>query len=515
MIKKIIAVCTVLLIVFSNAAFAYEPMSYINVGLDFNTASVDSFESYVDHTTVIGYVENKQFTKMSTLAGGYVKVEKGGGAYAMTSDTYPLLDDALIASKALRNDGVYAYGGYVDGYFRVLVGLYGSLAEAEDGANQLEAIYDMDFEAVSLDTKAVMAEANYYYMVFRDENKMFAFGATGGGTASYKNRTYRGYMVADRLHTSGIQVINLVSMDDYLASVVASEMVSSWHIEALKAQALAARTYACTVTRYQKYGVDVTDDTYTQAYTGTKSETDSTRRAASETSGQIVMYNGKPADTYFSASSGGLTADVYSVWGGGEGLDYLRSVPDPYEDTENIPSGVWTYTFTPEELKGILAEKGIDIGNITNVYAAERGETDKRVIKLIFVGTNGEHSVTFESTRTFLGLKSQYYYIDSPKSSSLSAVSANGACSVDAAASFVLSADGLTSLSAQNVNAINAEGTLASVSVSYSDGVYTFSGRGNGNCVGMSQWGAKGMAEAGFTCYQIIEHYYPGTNINK
>lgn len=105
---------------------------------------------------------------------------------------------------------------------------------------------------------------------------------------------YYGYIMADRVNASNIAVVNLVSADDYVACVVGSEMYASWPIEALKAQAVIARTYAMTVSSYDKYGIDVTDDTRTQAYKGTAAETDATRRAAAETSGKVVLYNGKP-----------------------------------------------------------------------------------------------------------------------------------------------------------------------------------------------------------------------------
>lgn len=126
-----------------------------------------------------------------------------------------------------------------------------------------------------------------------------------------------------------------------------------------------------TVSSYDSYGIDVTDDTRTQAYNGTSAETDATRRAATETSGKVVLYNGAPAQTFFGSSSGGKTADVYSAWGGGEGLDYLQSVDDPYED----PSvSTWSVTYTADEVTQMLADAGVNIGRVTNIVVEERGE---------------------------------------------------------------------------------------------------------------------------------------------
>lgn len=292
-------------------------------------------------------------------------------------------------------------------------------------------------------------------------------------------------------------------------------MYSTWHIEALKAQAVIARTYAMTTSSYKNYGINVTDDTRTQAYKGISRETASTRRAADETSGIVVLYNGSPAQTFFCSSSGGKTADVYSAWGGGAGLDYLVSVDDPYED-KNVSS--WSVTLTADEIAAKLANSGINIGTVTNVVVVERGEADERVRKLRFDGSNGSHTVTFEKCRTLLGLRSQYYYITSNAQASY-------------ANAFVITGSESKSISFNSVYALGKDGTVVlrdgastlsadksgRISSWQSSGAttFTFDGGGYGHGIGLSQYGAKGMAEAGFGFDEILAHYYPGTTLSN
>jgi len=516
MIKKLTFLITALFFVcFSSYALAYETPGAIMVGLDFGSEAKDSLVVSADDGAVVGYVYEKSFYGHMNVDASEITVEKGGGAYLRTKDEYESLEDAMKKAQELRKQDVYAHGGYIDGKYYVMFGLYGSLDEAKKSVSDLE-FTSLELEAISLDTKAVMISAQGFNMIFRSDKEMFSIGSASEKTVSVNGSEYYGYIVCDRIHTDKIAVLNLVSTDDYVACVVGSEMYSTWHIEALKAQAVIARTYAMTTTSYKSYGIDVTDDTRSQAYYGLSRETESTRRAADETSGVVLLYNGKPAQTFFCASSGGKTADVYSAWGGGEGLDYLVSVEDKYEDSEKV--AVWSVTYSADEIAQKLAKAGVDIGEVTNVVVLERGEKDERVRKLKFEGTEGTHTVTFERCRTILGLKSQYYYIRSSRQT-------------HSATAFVISAAGVKNIPLKEVSVLSATKSatlLEGASVLGSGGAkhiswtfaqkedtYTFDGRGNGHGIGLSQYGAKGMAEAGFDYEQILLHYYVGTTLSN
>ena len=148
-----------------------------------------------------------------------------------------------------------------------------------------------------------------------------------GVAFSAKGNRYRGQMKAvPSAWGSGVTLVNVVSMEDYLQGVVPCEIVPSWKIDAIKAQAVAARTYAMFHKNgYRSSGYDVTDDTRSQVYQGAGAETEATNRAVRETAGEIVTYGGKPIDAVFHSSGGGYTENCENVWG--SSIPYLKGVP--------------------------------------------------------------------------------------------------------------------------------------------------------------------------------------------
>jgi stage II sporulation protein D len=141
----------------------------------------------------------------------------------------------------------------------------------------------------------------------------------------------RGYRGSLRVKTTGsaLEVVNVVGLESYVMGVVPSEMPNKWPAEALASQAVAARTYA--LSHLAKGGdYDLYPDTRSQVYGGIGAEAASSNAAVSETANQILLYDGKPADTFFSSSSGGKTANVQDVWSSPP-VPYLVSVPDPYD----------------------------------------------------------------------------------------------------------------------------------------------------------------------------------------
>jgi stage II sporulation protein D len=152
------------------------------------------------------------------------------------------------------------------------------------------------------------------------------FRAGGGGPLSLK-RPYRGQITVDVVDGK-LRAVNVVGLEQYLYGVVPSEMPSSWATEALKAQAVAARSYAMA-TRQIGAPYDVFDDTRSQMYLGLSHEDPATNAAVDATKGQVLYYAGKVATTFFSSTSGGETESAAN-WTG-TSIPYLVSVPDPYD----------------------------------------------------------------------------------------------------------------------------------------------------------------------------------------
>ena len=489
----------------------------VRVGLRFGNDAVYSFIARNSSGFAVGYARDSVFYKLTEVGdAASVYVEQGGGHYLISAIPFDSLATVQNTASYMRQLGVYAHCGYINGGYYVMLGLFDSAEQANNTIAGVKNITALDFVYTYMDSKTVMANFGAQCFVFRNESDAFCVAARDGGSITIDGKgAYRGAVMADRTYSKAVSIVNLVDMDDYLASVVGSEMYPSWHIEALKAQAVIARTYALTRTGYKGYGIDVTDDTRTQAYQGVKKETDSTYRAAHETAGMVVKYNGKLAETFFCSMSGGKTADVYSAWGGGAGLDYLKSVDDIYEDVENIKGDTWKVTYTPSEIEAKLSASGIDIGNVTGLTVAERGN-DMRVRKLIITGTKGSHTLTFDKCRSFFNLKSQYYYISGGASqNTVSVISANGISNVNIAGASILSASGITQApDSSYVKGSNNSATLTSAS-SGDIQPFVFDGRGNGHGVGLSQYGAQGMAKAGFSYVDIIKFYFSGVSVEK
>ncbi len=198
----------------------------------------------------------------------------------------------------------------------------------------------------------------------------------------------------------GVQTVDAVGLDDYVRGVVASEMPSSWASAALEAQAVAARTYAITAT-VGPAGYDLYPDTRSQVYGGVGAETPATDAAVADTGGQIVTYDGKPAVTYFFASSGGHTESIQNVWIGSMPEPWLRGVSDPYDSAGGDPYHRWSSQMSLAAAARKLGRllKGSLIG-----IAVTRHGASPRIIQAQVVGTRGTTTVSGTQLQSLFGL---------------------------------------------------------------------------------------------------------------
>ena len=313
---------------------------------------------------------------------------------------------------------------------------------------------------------------------------------------------YRGFALLRRMTDSDMTVINVVGLEEYLYSVVGREMSPSWNIEALKAQAVCARTYAMThMNKYQKYGFNLCNTQNSQVYSGIGAESESTIRAVNETAGQTVRYGGKTVEVFYFSSGGGSTEDSKNVWSGD--LPYLKSVADPYENPSEATKYHWTETITREALE----RKIPDVGRIQYIEIVSRAPSG-RVTELRVVGDAGTKTAVREGVRGLIGydiLSSQQFTIAGG-----APVLADGTALQSGAA--VLGGDGVSTLGGDVSVLGGYNQTDYSLTKFYGDS-FTFVGRGWGHSVGMSQWGAKAMADSGFTYTDILKFYFTGVEV--
>ncbi len=360
-------------------------------------------------------------------------------------------------------------------------------------------------------------------MVVVDNNDKQAVYSTydtvsGANVLYVGKRGYRGYIEVGNYGTSKLTAVNIVDMNDYLYAVVCSEIYPSWHADAIKAQVLAARSFAYYyVTREHKYKnkpYDLTDNTDSQVYKGFNYEDSRVIKYVDETGNQMIYYDGKVIPAFFFAGSGGATESIENVWS--VKIPYLVSVPDLYEnEPEKKP---WVKKYTKYEIKQKLANRGMGVGE---VYAIEvTGKTESgRVSSLTIKGSAGQVVLKKEKIRYVLGLNSRKFELITASNcldKTVAVVSADGTTTTTSYnAAYVLSAEGAKQVSSGKEQVIvatskNLENTPL---IGCGVGEFIFAGTGWGHGVGMSQAGAKGMAENGFAYTEIVKHYYTGVEV--
>lgn len=275
----------------------------------------------------------------------------------------------------------------------------------------------------------------------------------------FKGYRYHGDFEYVRRSGDKLTVINIVDIEDYVKGVIPYEMSGSWPIEALKAQALCARTYAAShFNANSYYGFDVTNDTYSQVYRGLTGATSTSDAAVEQTAGIYILYAGEPISAMYCSSNGGATEDSENITGNAVG--YLRGKVDSFEAAAasiNANSS-WTDTFTRSQ----LAEKANTLG--FSIASADSIE------------------ITYSDTGNVIGMKLT-------DSNGRSASFSGKACY-----EFCTSTLGLKSISFE---------------ISENGDSVTFIGSGWGHSLGMSQFGAYAMAKVyGFTYDQIVNFYY-------
>ncbi len=319
-------------------------------------------------------------------------------------------------------------------------------------------------------------------------------------------KEYRGTVLL-KMAASGITVINEVPLEEYLYGVLPTEMSASWPAEALKAQAVAARTFALySRNKHAADGFDVCDSSHCQNYGGVAAESALSTAAVDATRGQVLFYDGKPIYAAFHTSSGGMTANSEDVWG--NALPYLRSVKD---DDTAAPSHHWQIRLTALQAGQKLAVAGHDIGMLQRftltplTQSAARTEDRSmsgRVRVVTFSGTKGVISVTGNEMRNIFGLKSTLFDMDCEYPDIKKVDVDMGFDKKDIAANLP---------DVRENHYLTRKIHILSGKI----GEYILiDGYGWGHGLGLSQWGARAMAaKSGYK--DILTHYYTNVELRK
>ncbi|MDQ3768677.1 MAG: SpoIID/LytB domain-containing protein, partial [Actinomycetota bacterium] len=218
---------------------------------------------------------------------------------------------------------------------------------------------------------------------------------------SLSHGEYRGAMEFHRA-SGGLHAVNDVHSRHYLYGVVPAEVPTSWPIEAVKAQAVAARSYAFTSLRPDQ-PFDVFADIRSQVYRGFTGEDARGRQAVQDTREEVVTHQGKIAQTFFFSTSGGRTSANENGFAGGTPLPYLRSVDDPHDDIS--PVHTWTARFSDARAGGRLG-----VGTLKSLRVTQR-DSDDRARRVEVRGSLGAKTLSGAQVRAKLGLRSAWFSV--------------------------------------------------------------------------------------------------------
>ncbi|MDE2901520.1 MAG: SpoIID/LytB domain-containing protein [Chloroflexota bacterium] len=329
------------------------------------------------------------------------------------------------------------------------------------------------------------------------------------------NRPYRGRVRVD-LSGGDPQVVNELRLADYLASVVGSEIPPTWEVEALKAQAVAARNYALQQVD-PSADFDICDSQFCQAYGGVVSEHPSTIQAVQETSGVVAMYEGDLIAAYYASNMGDHTTSAVNVWG--RDVPYLRGVPSP-SDVEALSTSWgaegyrWTRTIPLQRLADIRTASGV-LGELSEVRVLRSAQSGQPA-EVELLGDLGAVTLSGDDIRITLGLPSAFaefrtvpgerLVLLNPTPRRVAALQADG---------YFLEQRRRSLAFAEAPAGVElVRGTLDIAEFRLPPRLIV-NGRGFGHGVGMSQWGAQGMARAGHSFDEILRHYYQGIELER
>lgn len=362
---------------------------------------------------------------------------------------------------------------------------------------------------------------------------------------SYKNTSYRDG-ISLSIVSGSLLAVNIINIEHYLYGVVGQEIGYTAPEEALKAQAVVSRSFALSL-RGKNIYYDLGTSTSDQVYGGYSAEQNINGEkvidAVDDTRGRVIFYHNPETgreeivQAFFHSNAGGYTENSENVWN--EVIPYIRAVPskeDRYAETYSAETGEtwskdcyrWEKSFTPKQIEEAILSYNqkngspINIGKFQsiNLFRVERdGVTPTlsgRVTRMELVGSKGKASIYRDNIRSVFGLKSTKFDIVTQDSTRSAVNIRYGIKDSNGKVHQVDNLDNLLVITGDNnlvplhssPNTCQIIGESGTTSLTQGASGITFIGQGNGHGLGMSQWGAKGMAVKGYNYKEIIDHYY-------
>lgn len=543
--KKICTALIILLLVLCAAPAGAQTVvpETIRVGLKYGSTAPASVKLSSDASLEFGYYQGSTFLSVfayqdrnniyirkdsffTNRNGLFIEVQPGeissssdisfGPYHLQVSSPFSDRQQADMLLAGIQASGVEGFIAYDDGW-RVWVGRYATVNEMESESSKLRSrlgeayqvypVYPTGGRLQINDESGrilFMFEGNDDFLVARTDDQ-----GQPNPLINVDGKRFRGTVEFKRHEEGNITVVNALSLQQYLYGVVPREMSADWHIEALKAQAVAARNYAIVnMNKHLEYGFNVCTTTDCQVYGGYDSEKPSSNAAVDATIGQLIYYNGSPITAFYHSSSGGYTENAENVWSGS--LPYIKAVEDSF--SEGSPNSNWQKVYTADEINSILAAQQINVGSIQSISIDTYTPTG-RSLSMTITGARGSTVLEKEKSRAVFGydeLKSTMFTVETD--ADLFVISSVGqpVQKIKSATAKAATAGGQTALSEGPDMLRIYNGSQYATASGYPTR-FIFNGKGWGHGLGMSQWGAKGMAEAGYSYVEILQYYYQGT----
>jgi stage II sporulation protein D len=529
-----------------------DPVTNVRIGLYWDSTALPSanLENYIGSGYKFGYFDsNRNFVELGStdiktitmlkdwnmyLSGGkYYDAAPSSGSYDVIGCYHIRLNTAYNtyneAKAAISTNGSFV--AYHNGRFYICVGSYTSYANAETAMKEL----GLDGTPMTASSSCVTVvktgttEILFQYDCGKESSLgiMPIAGENEKAKTWFKGYKYYGGFQYTRLTGENLTVVNFVNMEDYVKGILPYEMNPEWPIEALKAQAVTARTYTAShLNNHKSSGFDLCNGPHCQTYGGANGATDNSDSAVDQTRGIYMTYNGDYAETYYFSSDGGATENCENVFS--EAIPYLKGKLDPYEQHVQTKHDSWSFTYTKEDITNILRLKNYNCGNIVavtpvytelgNIYSLafldDRGVTWKfskfEASTILYSPTYQKYTYSMRFTVKAAGGETSAIYVNSAAKqlgpdSEMYVISGS-----DGSIKNISGRGGYSVITEHGTETISMSGSGTAL---YADS-YIISGSGWGHNVGMSQYGAKAMAELGYNYQDILNFYFSGVTIS-
>lgn len=352
----------------------------------------------------------------------------------------------------------------------------------------------------------------------RDGSIIIGLTDMNGSIIKVDENRYRDYITFLN-NDNNILIINHIHMENYLLGVVPKEIAASSPVDALRAQAVVARSYTyANLNKHIDEGYNLCTSTHCQVYGGYEWEKPSTNQAVIDTYGEYIVYDGQVASAFYHSNSGGHTESSEDVWGGN--LPYLVGIEDRF--SMNTNNSTWSLSLSPRDLGDKLKANGIDIGEVKDLQILDTSDSD-RVETIKIVGSYGDQIISGDKLRSIIGttsLKSTLFSINKDGLSSSKNVyiidgSSQGAREVSLSGMYILDGNNNKTVNRSVSNRLRGDANTTDLegTIGIEPTAFKFEGKGYGHGVGMSQYGAIEMANLGYNYEEIIKHYYSGVEI--